>query len=115
MNSSIENLRNALNHAPALPRPCHHNRVALGLEGPGPLPPRGHPHHPGAEDRVRRPEARGLHHAERGRGQPLRERARVQLGRGVLHDGLDPDLLGRRHAVGRVWGRGIRWERRIVK
>ena len=97
-----------MNHTPALPRPGHNHRLALGLEGPRPLPPRGHPHHPGAEDRVRCPEARGLHHAERGRGQPLRERARVQLGRGVLHDGLDPHLLGRRHAVGGIRGRGIR-------
>jgi hypothetical protein len=31
-------------------------------------------------------------------GQPVRERVRVQLGRGVVHDGLDHDLLGRRHA-----------------
>ena len=48
---------------------------------------------------------------ERRQGQPLRERVRLQLGRGVLHDGLDPHLLGRRHAVGGVRGRSVRWAR----
>ena len=88
-----------MNHAPALPRPRHHNRVALGLEGPGPLPPRSHPHRPRAEDSVRGAQAGRLHDAERGRGQPLRESVCVQLGGSVLHDGLDPHLLGRLHAL----------------
>ena len=88
-----------MNHTPALPRPGHNHRLALGLEGPRPLPPRGHPHRPRAEDCVRGAQEGRLHHAECGRGQPLREGVRIQLGRGVLHDGLDPHLLGRIHAL----------------
>ena len=76
----------------------------VGLEGPGPIPPRRGPHHPGAEDRLWRKEARGLHHAERGPGEPVREGVCLQLGGGVLHDGLDLDLLGSRYAVGDVRG-----------
>merc|ERR1712012_1250586 len=79
--------------------PWPSSSARTGAGGPWASPSPGPSHRPRAEDRVRGPQEGRLHHAECRRGQPLREGVCVQLGGGVLHDGLDPDLLGRIHAL----------------